>query len=376
MLRDRALKASALRLCVSKRWLPQLEIDVEARTRTERSKYLLTDIDVLAFAPDAITGLNRAIFDCKSGGKESPIGRAFWLRGLMDRMNVSHGFLLLSSNVNVSRDHRFGAADLNVSLIREHEFPEFSRALGGTSEHADAATAQVDLWERLFELGTQYPMIRPYLDFSRSPFWMIRDAGEQCRKTISRLRAIKTELDPAKREHLAIFADALCLFVLGLSQVTQRIFLSFLHPTSKDEFSNALLAMIYGGYENLEAAMKLKQISSGSHDGETTSIFPEWKRLEYLSREMLEAPLQAHVASMLARECSLELLGRETTFSYAVTLASEAPYASKFCLLAAEYLGYAAKLQSEFREYFSTLFLGRLAGTGVPELPVRRAPGT
>lgn len=114
MLKDRAQKASALRLCVSKRWLPYLEVEVQPEQSLEKSRSLLTDIDVLAIASSPIGQSTRLVFDCKSGGRESAIGRAFWLRGVMTRANVAHGFIVMNDKVTITRDHRTSAADLSV----------------------------------------------------------------------------------------------------------------------------------------------------------------------------------------------------------------------------------------------------------------------
>lgn len=81
MLKDRAQKASALRLAVRKRWLPQLEVDVDPTQQINKNKYLLTDIDVLAIAQSPMGAHVKFVFDCKSGARESAIGRAFWLHG-------------------------------------------------------------------------------------------------------------------------------------------------------------------------------------------------------------------------------------------------------------------------------------------------------
>lgn len=359
MLKDRAQKALALKLSISKRWLPQLEIEIEAETRLSKSKHMLTDIDVLAVVPGPISGNTRLIFDCKSGARESAIGRAFWLYGVMRKSSTEHGFIILNEKVKITHDHRISASDFGVSLVHENELEDLAQCMGGTTRIDGAFLADIDTWDKFLAISGKYPAIKEYLDFSRSRFWMINDAGERCRKTVARLRSVKTELDPTKSEHLAIFGDALCLFLLTLSEMASRLYLVLVRPSSKEEFSASLLALLYGGYENLEAAQKIRRMTVGdSNSVDSISIFPEMERFEQLIREILQAPNQVHVAALLAREMAFAALAGAGVTKFQEQLAAEAPYAAKFLLLASEYLAVATRSPDEFKEYYSQGALG------------------
>lgn len=354
MLKDRAQKALALKLSISKRWLPQLEIEIEAETRLEKSKHMLTDIDVLAVSPGTIAGSSRLIFDCKSGAKESAIGRAFWLYGVMKKSSAEHGFIILNEKVKITHDHRISASDFGVSLVHENELEDLAQCMGGTTIVDGAITGDIDTWDKFLAIGEKYPATKEYLDFSSSRFWMIKDAGERCRKIVAKLRSIKSELDPSKVEHVAIFGDALCLFLLTLSDMASRLYLILVRPSSKEEFSASLLALLYGGYENLEAAQKIRRITAGdSRAVDSISIFPEMEKFEQLIREILQAPSQVHSASLLAREIAFAELAMAGVSKLQEQLASETPYATKYVLLASEYLAMATRIPNEFKEHYS-----------------------
>lgn len=348
MIKDRAQKASALRFCVSKRWLPQLEVDIESLMRTEKTKYLLTDLDVLSTAPSSIGGHIRMVFDCKSGAKESAIGRAFWLNGVMTRASALHGFVILNDKVSVTQDHRISATDLGVSLVHENEFEDLAQGLGGTIAPTDSATANLEAWEQYLAVGGKYPLLADYLNFSRSRYWIIKDAGEQARKTLARLRSIRNELDPAKPEHLAVFGDALCLFLLAISELANKLFLVLLRPSSRDEFSISLLSLLYGGYENVKAAEKIRRLTSSTTGDDTFDIFPELNRFEQLIREILQAPQQALPASLLARELALSSMIKGGITNLQKQIPVESAHAAKYIILASEYLQKAARLPPEF----------------------------
>lgn len=358
MLKDRAQKVLALKLSISKRWLPQLEIEIESSTRIEKSKYILTDIDVLTVSPSSIGGHTRLIFDCKSGARESAIGRAFWLHGVMAKTQSKHGFIVLNSKVSITHDHRISAAELGVTLLHEHEIENLAQCMGGSTVVGQTAIGDIDIWEQFLNISTKYPNLSTYHNFSRTGFWMLKDIGEQCRKTVARLRSIRTELDPTKVEHLAIFGDALCLFILTLSELANRLYLVLIRPTSKTEFSESLLALLYGGYENLEAAHKIRKLTALNLTSEDSlAIFPEIEKFENLVREILQAPQQVLPASILAREIGFSFLAGGEVTTLQVEIASESPYSAKYLLMAAEYLQKATRVPFEFSNYFANAAL-------------------
>jgi len=357
MLKDRAQKTLALRLCVSKKWLPQPEVVIEPYQQTEKVKYLLTDLDVLGICPSPIGGHVRVVFDCKSGAKESAMSRAFWLHGVMTKAASSHGFVVLNNKVSINHDHRISATDLNISLLHEGEFEDLAQGMGGSTLPIDAATADIESWEKFFSLKAKYALLSEYLTFSASRYWIIKDAGERCRKIVAKLRAIRYELDPAKADHLSIFGDALCLFLLSLSELANRLFLVLLKPVTRDEFTTPLLALLYGGYENLEAAQKIKKITSGVEAVDALDIFPELGRFEQLVRELLQAPQQTLAASLLARELSLIFLTERSKTDLVLQIATESPHASKFVVMASDYLCKALHLPLEFASHYSDYVL-------------------
>lgn len=352
MLKDRAQKASALRLAVRKRWLPQLEVDVDPTQQINKNKYLLTDIDVLAIAQSPMGAHVKFVFDCKSGARESAIGRAFWLHGVIARIRASRGFVVLNDRVAISRDHRISASDLGVTLLRESEMEPFAVGLDASITPTDSAAASIEAWEAFLEIKSKYPNLAEYLEFSRSTYWMTKGSGDQCRKLVGKLRRIRTELDPAKREHQAVFGDALCLFLHALSEMAVDLFLLLLRPTSRDEYTEALLAVLYGGYENLEAAQKIRRLAVGAEEDDVVSIFPDLPRFEHLVREIVQAPLQALPAALMARELAFRNLTGVSETETSRELAKEHVYLSKFVILAATYLTKALRLPTEFAEVY------------------------
>ncbi|MEB2400842.1 MAG: hypothetical protein OZ927_15000 [Alcaligenaceae bacterium] len=363
MLKDRAQKASALRLAVRKRWLPQLEVEVEPSQRIDKNKFLLTDVDVLAIASSPLGMHSKFVFDCKSGARESAISRAFWLHGVIARTRSTRGFVILNDRVGISRDHRISASDLGVTLLHESEMDAFAAGLDSSIAPIDACAASIEAWEEFLNIKSKYPRLAEYFEFSRSTYWMEKGAGDQCRKLVGKLRRIRTEIDPAKREHLAVFGDALCLFLHAVSEMSIDLFMLLLRPSSRDEYTDALLAILYGGYDNLEVAQKIRRIALGAEEDDAVSIFPDLPRFEHLIHEIVQAPLQALPAALLARELSFRnLIGSpESITSREITV--EYPYASKFIYLASSYLTKALRLPPEFAELYNNQVAAIEAGS-------------
>jgi hypothetical protein len=364
MLKDRAQKATALKLSVAKLWLPYLEVEVESTQKFERSKFLLTDIDVLSVAPGPISGNVRLVFDCKSSAKESAIGRAFWLHGVMTRASAAHGFVVLNPKVSIKRDHRVSASDLGVTLLHETEFEELGNSLGGEVTPAIGIMADIDAWDYFQSIGSKYSQLSPYLEYSKSVYWTIKDSGEQCRKTVARLRAIRMELDPSKPDHVAVFGDATSQFILALSQLVSRLFLLLIKPSSQEEYSSTLMSLLYGGWDNLEAAQKIRRLAGAD---EPNNIFPEIERFEHLVREFLQAPTQVLKAAILAREFSFAFMGNFGKSDLELEIARRFAYAPKFVLMSAEYLQRACKLPPEF----ANLYVSRALDIASASLPAK-----
>lgn len=353
MLKDRAQKASILRLAVNKRWLPQLEVDVEPTQNIDTKKSLLTDIDILAIVPSLSGKHSRFVFDCKSGARESAISRAFWLHGVIARTQSTRGFVILNNRISISRDHRISASDFGITLLHESEIKDLANGIGSNITQSNAFSADIDIWEEFLGIKSKYPSLANYLDFVRSTYWMKKGTGERCRKMVGMLRRIRSEIDPTKREHLAVFGDALCLFLNAVSEMAIDLFFLLLKPASRDEYTELLLAVLYGGNENIEVAQKIRRITLGADEDDAVNIFPDLPRFEHLVSEIVQAPLQALPTALLARELAFMNLTTCSESTLARDIITENCYATKFIYLASEYLTKALQLPPEFSEHYS-----------------------
>ncbi len=223
-----------------------------------------------------------------------------------------------------------------------------------------SSVAELDNWEIFFSIPEIFPKLGDMVEFSRSTFWRCESPAEACRKTIAILRKARPELDPANALHTALFGDFVALFLHSLARLSLQIFMSYLQPSNRDDLAEALLLLLYGGRDSYELANQLRKLvprekQNGVDEKELTP--PEWDKFVQLTRHILEAPRQALFAPLLAREVAWGYLDGKDSIEFARLMAVEQPQSGKFCLLAAEYLGKAAKVPPEFAEKYSKLFL-------------------
>lgn len=359
MIKDRGQKATALRYVVTKRWFPQLELDVIPAVATSPSDVALTDIDLLACIPDQFEGYKRLLIDCKTRKSESPISRAFWQRGVMEQMNAQRAICILRKE-KIEADHRYLAAQFNVSLMTERDFHKFALATGVPIDASYGHVGIIDLWERFFEIPRRYPLLTPAIRFSKSGYWMIQAESEASRLVIANAWDLTRELDPSKSDHLAVVGDLSALLMHALAKVVTDIFSGYLQPESRDELSNALLFLIYGGRESYEHRNALKQKLQGALDPKrdpTDLRPPQWRQFLQLVRHGLDAPTEILKAPLLLREVAWTILSNSQNFNFAQQLASESPQAAKLALLGVEYLCNAAQLPPDFADLFSSILI-------------------
>jgi hypothetical protein len=360
VIKDRALKATALQYLVSKRYFPQLEVVVMPQLSTgsasSRKGVPLTDVDVLGLAPDDFEAYRSVLIDCRTLRAQSPIGRALWMRGLMDELAATRGICVLRGQVE--SDHRIAASQLDVLLITESEFEKYIISTGGKHAGVPANSANIDLWDAFLAIPSRYRPLAEAIEFSTTHYWQPKTAAASCRKTLGLLRRLKGELDPAKADHAAVVANMTSLFLISVAEIVLTVFTSYLQPKAMAELSDALLIILYGGketYDSLNALRRLVKVTN-SELGDDLSL-PDWERFVQFTRETLEAPIELTRAPLIMREIAWSLLSAKPDFSFAATLIAESPRAAKYALLGTEYLCRAARLPPEFSADLSNQIL-------------------
>lgn len=351
MLKDRDQKHRALRFAVAKRWLPQLEVDVVPPSSVSKKSILVTDMDVYASAPDLFKGFRTVIFDCKTKRGESAVNRCLWLSGLMNRVKADHGYCILNKN-SIEHDHRLFATSIGVVLLEDQEFDVYAGAMAQEYDSINAAMCSIRLWEDIYGSFKSFPSLAEATEFLRSSYWMLDDPSEACRRSLTILRSVHTELDPKKPSHCAFFFEFCTIFSRSLAMVVTNIFNSYLQPEKQNDLAEALLVNLYGGRDAYEHRNSLFRWANAQQkkDREIDLVLPEWTRFVQLARQMLDSPEQAQMVPLILRETGFNSFLKSGSSPFVKRLLSESPHGGKFSLLVSGYLCRAAKLPPEFAQ--------------------------
>ncbi len=332
----------------------------QLRSRAVRERApLVTDLDVFSSIPDQFKGFRSVVFDCKTKAKESPVNRALWLAGVLERLKADQGFCVLKKD-EIQLDHCIMATRLNVILLTEDEFDVYGKLTSPNYESPLGNISEMDAWEQLFAIPSRFPKLEPGLQLSRSTFWIIEDSAEACRKSLACLKTLRPEMDPSKPEHIAIFLELCAIFARSLSAVVVcQIFRILLASQDQADLADALLVMLYGGreaYEHRNELFKLVKGKGTDLDPPDLSL-PEWDRFLQLVRQCLDAPFELQRAPLILREAGFSLLRGDTKRTFGRLLCSESPQGARFALLIPTYLGKAAKLPPEFAKAADDILL-------------------
>ncbi|HYR08306.1 MAG TPA: hypothetical protein VEQ60_11075, partial [Longimicrobium sp.] len=349
-------KARALSYAVSKRWFPQVELDVSTHITIQSKPINITDIDVFAAIPGDLGRYQYILIDCKTAKNESPIGRALWLRGLMERTHADRGICILR-NKNIQMDHRYSAAQLGVTLLAESEFATFGNATSMAFDRPVGAIGEIRLWDKFFAIGERYRTLAPAVSFSRSTFWMAESDVEACTRTLFLARNLSVELDPVKDEHLAIVGDLAALFLNALARIVNTIFGGYLQPENRDELSSALLLLLYGGRSSYMVRSRIKKMVTPQDEEPSGLSLPEWSRFVQLVRQALDAPYEILRSPLIVREAAWSFLADDRSPDFLRTLATESPQAARLAVLGVDYLCRASKLPPEFLSRITSILL-------------------
>lgn len=362
MMKDREQKSQALRLSVANRWFPQLELDLVPGKALAQKTMLVTDLDVFACIPDEFRGFRHVVFDCKTRAKESPVNRALWVSGVLERTGADQGFCILKKG-KIEHDHILMANRLRVVLLDEREFDGYGDATCRRYREVVGNVGSLDGWDLLFEISNRFANLKLGVEFIRCEYWAIDDAAEACRKTLQKLRSLLPELDPSHPSHVALVLDLSALFARSLGIVISHLFKIYLKPDSIEQLSEGLLVMLYGGHEAYMYRNDLYKrlvAKEGSVSGTDLSL-PEWDHFLRLARQLLDAPVELLHTPLILREVGFSFLRDDSARKFAQTLCEESPQGARFAVLVASYLCKAAKLPPEFGQTIDNAIIPLLA---------------
>lgn len=349
-MKDSSLKEALLKHYWIQRCFVQPEVEVQPPHGISSASKLMTDIDVLILRPHNDLYYEKILGDCRTLKEQSPIGRALWLKGLMDFTGSTAGVILLGS-VKVELDHKIATNQIGIRLQNEDEFRMYDRAIvyPEGSEQAEITLGEL---RNFRNLGQRFPRLQPLLTYAYRDALLEPHFSGQIRHMIGYIRGTSREFDPSKPEQVALLCDMSAIFGIGLAQCSAEVFKQCVQPSTKESLSEILKIMVWGGREQYQFSESLRKkvlaMKSGVQEyGFDSLALPEWNSFLQLVRNLLERPSSAFALPWILRRLALDIgKGSEPLKSVCVTDL----LAVKFAMLTISYLCKACRLPGEFEK--------------------------
>ncbi|TEU18110.1 MAG: hypothetical protein E3J21_06710 [Anaerolineales bacterium] len=212
--------------------------------RKQPSLAELTDIDVLGIRYDADYTISYAVADCTTGGRLKgrlgPVGRTFWLRGVMDHFRADRGYEVLSKKLS-SYEKRV-AANLGITLLDESSLQALEERY-----HTDRTPLKIRLTDDKAYTYLESNIHRvdsrlaPLLNYRKYAFWQ-NQANRNLLNAISIVRKAHNILEPSQKFQRILLLDIVTLVSVAFLEACGILF-----RTSPDNVLEALRTYLFGG---------------------------------------------------------------------------------------------------------------------------------
>jgi hypothetical protein len=341
-------KAKAIQFCIATGLIPFYEVNVSNVKELADTPELLTDIDVLGVGFDR-NGVSRTIFDCKTNGKTSPINRAFWAAGLMAYIQANEAYVILKKAA--SEGHKLSARSLQVRLFDEQLFESHAAALTWAYHETCQYASDIDRWHKLHDALRINPQIAKLGDHLRHFVPVETDFAKTLRGIVAYVKQVRGELDPARRDHMAIFTYSVFALSFSLGPIVRDFFDVFDPKQSKETFERLLRTYVWGGRDAYQLRRKLRQLiaAQNEHIASETEL-SAWDEFVEMARAFLDAPEELH-------NCCNPMIGMALRYVGGPSDAPDLALARnllksnrirQFCFRLSSYLVSAAGLPKEF----------------------------
>lgn len=356
MIKDRNLKIKTVEYFTRRNWYPHMEVNVLSKSQLSHAPKLVTDIDTIALAPEVTGNFITILGDCKTLKGQSAITRALWMKGLMDYFSAEKGLILLSKDIE--KEHQLTANALDIQLFSDRDFEFYSKSTADYTIDLQSSLIILDHWDLFMEIDKRFPRLKPLVEFARTDFWNEKSNNYLLRTGIATLKALKTELNPANSLHLALILHHYSLIAIALNQVVIQIFTRYISLKSKDELSDDLKIILYGGIQNYEFLNDLRKKYIGGHSIDKNLSLPEWDSFVELVRLFFQNPLGFSTIPLYLKELSFCFLSDDPDkHTFSKTISSKDRYTSNFGIRLCEYLTKACDLPPEFAEIYSKVIV-------------------
>ncbi len=348
--KDLTQKQDAIRFCLVNGFLPFLEVNVENYRELSDTSTIITDVDVLGINFDVTGKARKIIFDCKTLKSTSPINRAFWASGVMNFLKYDEAFIILRKRS--SEAHRLSAKMINVHLYDEDQMKAYAQSFSMNFNIDYSYSTDIDNWVKLYETYNKDKSLQKYGDFLSSSVPTENDPAKNLRRFIAALQKVKSELDPQKNNHRAVYYHSLMSFSYIMASLVQQLRSLVDFNYNQAEFTKLLKYYIWGGKDGFILRNKMRELLA-SQDSSIPNIEPElrnWDEFIELTRNLLDSPHDIIKCCHALREFSFyELSSHDTSKDeYLSSYITSNSRIRQFIIIMARYLTNSMKLPKDF----------------------------
>lgn len=350
MIKDKAQKKLAAKLCAAQGIVPFLEVVIRSQTGLEDSPTDITDVDVLGIDLGRAGTVQRVLFDCKTASKLSAINRALWAGGLKGLVAADRAYIIQKREAPYS--HKLAAHTLAVSIYSEESFVRYAQSLTIDFARDISYLDNVDVWDALVGLRQSQPNLTDLLLYITTHAALERSGPKGIRTGLSALLKVGPELDPRKPLHRLLFGNCLSGFLIFCSLSITSLMEIFQFSMEKDDFERTVRYFVWEGRDNYVNRRQMKAALDKAKGESTATEFdlPEWNRFLKIVRSFLDAPEALAALPFLAKEIAFRGVAgpRREPDDHLRRLFQMNNRARQFMFATASYLVHATKLPKEF----------------------------
>lgn len=309
-----------------------------------------TDLDVLGVLVAPGLQLSTIIADCKSGLRDKPTARMFWVRGVADLFGADQVMLVREHDVNDATrqlSSRLGITVLpspDLIVIQQlHELP-----IGLSSGPASILFDRQSVAAYLSAFDGLDRRLASLLEYRDYDYWVYEPHRNPI-QLVAHLRDSAKNLDPRNPIHLALFLDMAWLYTLALVRVLAHVRGAFLRDPDR-----GIQEYLFGGPTNLiekqEIAALLRTVAPPG--APNLDHLPDYySNLRELVTRLLRRPDELQSALQYAEISSALIAARNRVTLPDALGHSFRPIAAKLVADVCGFLVASAGLQPDFRSH-------------------------
>ncbi|WP_088227115.1 hypothetical protein [Desulfosporosinus sp. FKB] len=202
----------------------------------------LTDVDVLGINVHDDFQIEPIIVDCKNGENVSPSNRLYWLKGVMESLDSTRGYLVMGKKT-IPSHLREVANKLNVSLMDGKNLVALER-IYNINELDGINIFSEELFLKQEQISEK--QIAELLNYRKYHYWISED-HTNLHNILSLLSKYADKLNPLNKNHQIIVMDLIILLTISIFKAC-----SYVIRTSLSDVKHGVLLFLYNGIYNLD----------------------------------------------------------------------------------------------------------------------------